>query len=338
MPIFQRGAKNGLNGEAARADLYRFLVDRTDDAIAVIQNDRFRFINSRFLRILGFEDGDLDGVPFEAAVPAANLESLMDLTTRRARGEDVPPHIETVLRRKDGGRVSVEISAGNVLYDGRPAELLVFRDISARKRAEEESVRVLGQLRKAMGATIQAIALTVETHDPTTAGHQRRVSDLSRTIAARLGFGPDRTEALRMASSIHDLGKISIPGEILNKPGRLSETELTLVRTHAQAGYDILSRIDFPWPIAEIVLQHHERLDGSGYPRGLKDGEISAEARVLGVADVVEAMVSHRPHRSAFSEAEAIAEIQAHRGRLYDPDVVDVCVGLFVNREYQFSR
>jgi HD-GYP domain-containing protein (c-di-GMP phosphodiesterase class II) len=189
-----------------------------------------------------------------------------------------------------------------------------------------------------MGATIQAIALTVETHDPTTAGHQRRVSDLSRTIAGRLGFGPDRTEALRMASSIHDLGKISIPGEILNKPGRLSETELTLVRTHAQAGYDILSRIDFPWPIAEIVLQHHERLDGSGYPRGLKDGEISAEARVLGVADVVEAMVSHRPHRSAFSEAEAIAEIQAHRGRLYDPDVVDVCVGLFVNREYQFSR
>jgi HD-GYP domain-containing protein (c-di-GMP phosphodiesterase class II) len=219
-----------------------------------------------------------------------------------------------------------------------PAELLIFRDITSRRKAEAESAEMVEKLRKAMGATIQAIALTVETRDPTTAGHQRRVSDLSRTIADRLGFPADRKEALRMASSIHDLGKISIPSEILSKPGRLNETEMNLVRTHAQVGHDILSRIDFPWPIAEIVLQHHERMDGSGYPRGLRGEEISIEGRVLGVADVVEAMVSHRPYRSAHTEAEAIDEIRKNRGRFYDLAVVDVCVGLFVNREYQFIR
>ena len=325
-------------GEIIQQDLYRYLMDSTSDGVAVVQGGQFQFVNLRFLEIFGFTEADLYGVPFEAAVPSADLDGLMDLHYRKMRGEDVPNQAEVELRRKDGARIAAEISARSILYDGRPAELLIFRDISSRKKAERESAQVLEKLRLAMGATVQAIALTVETRDPTTAGHQRRVCDLSRTIADRLGFSADHMEALRMASSIHDLGKISIPSEILCKPGRLDEAELTLVRTHAQVGYDILSRIDFPWPIAEIVLQHHERMDGSGYPRGLKDREISIEARVLAVADVVEAMVSHRPHRSAFTEAEAMAEIQTHRGRLYDPEVVDVCAQLFENREYQFSR
>jgi PAS domain-containing protein len=165
---------------------------------------------------MGFIETDLDGVPFEAAIPSADLEHLMDLHFRTMRGEDVPSRTEMDLRRKDGAPVAVEVSAGSVLYESRPAELLVVRDITSRRSAEAESAATLEKLRQAMGATIQAIALTVETRDPTTAGHQRRVADLSRAIAARIGFTPDRREALRMASSIHDLGKISIPSEILS--------------------------------------------------------------------------------------------------------------------------
>ena len=338
MPFPGRPFEDSFRGENTQLDVCRYLMDSTSDGIAVVQDGRFQFVNPRFREIFGFSEPDLYGVPFEAAVPSADLEGLMDLHYRRMRGEDVPLQTEAELRRKDGTRIIVEIVARSILYYRRPAALLIFKDISSRKRAEAESVRILEKLRQAMGAAVQAIALTVETRDPTTAGHQRRVSDLALTIAARLGLPSDHMEALRMASSIHDLGKISIPSEILCKPGRLDEAELTLVRTHAKVGYDILSRIDFPWPIAEIVLQHHERMDGSGYPYGLKGPQISIEARVLGVADVVEAMVSHRPYRSALTEAEAIAEILKHRGRLYDPDVVDACARLFATREYQFSR
>jgi PAS domain S-box-containing protein/putative nucleotidyltransferase with HDIG domain len=338
MFAFLRTAENGRQNEAINPDIYRFLVDRSGDGIAIIQDGRFRFMNPRFLKLLGFAEADLAGIPFEAVVEASDLNLLVDLTDRRARGEDVPAGTELDLRRKDGGRVVVEISAASIRYDGRAGELIVLRDVTARKKAEEVSAAMLGKLRRAMGAAIQAIALTVETRDPTTAGHQKRVADLARTLAIRLGISNERTAGLRMAASIHDLGKISIPSEILNKPGRLSDAEMTLVRTHAQVGYDILRQIDFPWPIADIVYQHHERMDGSGYPRGLKGRDIMVEARILAVADVVESMVSHRPYRTAFTLAEALREIHRQRGVLYDADVVDLCVKLFSTGKYRFNR
>ncbi|HXU93924.1 MAG TPA: HD-GYP domain-containing protein, partial [Gallionella sp.] len=185
--------------------------------------------------------------------------------------------------------------------------------------------------------TIQAIAATVEMRDPYTAGHQRRVADLAAGIAGEMGLTHEQIYAINLAGIVHDLGKISIPAEILSKPGRLSPIEYTLVKQHPQAGYDILKGIDFPWPLAQFVLQHHERLDGSGYPQGLKGEEILPEARVLAVADVIEAMASHRPYRAGLGLESALEEISTHRGTLYDSAAVDAALRLFREKNYQFK-
>ena len=194
---------------------------------------------------------------------------------------------------------------------------------------EEELKKTLAQLRSSLEATIQALALTAEARDPYTAGHQRRVADLSRAIAQKMGLPRDQVDGVRMASSIHDLGKIYVPSEILNKPGKIRANEFELVKSHPQVGYEILKTIDFPWPVAEIVLQHHERMDGSGYPNGLKGDEILLEARIVAVADVVESMSSHRPYRPALGIEKALEEIMAGRGRHYDERVVDACLSVF---------
>jgi HD-GYP domain-containing protein (c-di-GMP phosphodiesterase class II) len=177
----------------------------------------------------------------------------------------------------------------------------------------------------------------VEARDPYTAGHQRRVSDLARTIATEMGLSRDRIDGIRVMGAIHDLGKISIPAEILSKPTKLNDMEFGLIKAHAHAGYDILKDIDFPWPVAEIILQHHEKLNGSGYPQGLKGDEIHLEARIVGVADKVEAMASHRPYRPSLGLEEALADISQNRGTLYDADAVDVCMRLFHEKHYEMN-
>jgi response regulator RpfG family c-di-GMP phosphodiesterase len=197
------------------------------------------------------------------------------------------------------------------------------------RQNEEELKKTLTQLCSSLEATIQALALTAEARDPYTAGHQRRVSDLSRAIAQKMGLPRDQVDGVRMAGSIHDLGKIYVPSEILNKPGKLRPNEFELVKSHPEVGYEILKTITFPWPVAEIELQHHERLDGSGYPKGLKGDEILLEARIVAVADVVESMSSHRPYRPALSIEKALEEIEAGRGTLFDERVVDACRLLF---------
>jgi PAS domain S-box-containing protein len=184
--------------------------------------------------------------------------------------------------------------------------------------------------------TIEVIAETVDQRDPYTAGHQRRVADLCVAIARKLGLSSKRTEGLRLAASIHDLGKIGIPGEILAKPGPLTENQYNLIKEHAQLGYEIVKNVQFPWPIAQMILQHHERLDGSGYPRGLKAGDIFLEARILAVADVVEAMGSYRPYRPSRGIDAALDEVLSNRGTLYDPEAVEACVNLFRREGYQF--
>lgn len=206
--------------------------------------------------------------------------------------------------------------------------------IDQRKQNEEELKQSVNKLRKTMGGIIQAMALAVECRDPYTAGHQRRVADLARSIAQERGLSKDQIEAVRMAGIVHDLGKISIPAEILSKPTKLSPLEFGLIKVHPQTSYDILKDIEFPWPIAGIVLQHHERIDGSGYPAGLKDQEILPEAKVLMVADVVEAIASHRPYRPAYGLEVALEEISRNRGILYDPEVVDACLKLFKEKGF----
>ncbi len=211
------------------------------------------------------------------------------------------------------------------------------QDITERKRAEEKLESALRNLRKAIGGTIEAIIQVVEMRDPYTAGHQRRVAHLARAMATEMGLPFDMIEGIRMAAVIHDIGKVSVPAEILSKPGKLTEKEFELVKDHTVTGYDILKDLEFPWPIAEIIYQHHEKLDGSGYPRGLKGDEVLMEARIIAVADVVEAMASHRPFRPALGMDAALDEIKAHRGSLYDPDAVDTCVKLFTEKGYTLT-
>ncbi len=212
----------------------------------------------------------------------------------------------------------------------------MISDVTRRKGAEEKLQSTLAILRKSLGGVIEAMALTVESRDQYTAGHQRRVADLARAIADEMGLSKEKIDGLRMAGAIHDLGKIAIPAEILSKPGRISDIEFSLIKTHAQVGYDILKTIEFPWPVAQIVHQHHERLDGSGYPLGLSGEDILIEARILAVADVVEAMSSHRPYRTALGIEKALEEICRHRGVLYDAKAVDVCMKLFKEKGFRF--
>jgi putative nucleotidyltransferase with HDIG domain len=170
--------------------------------------------------------------------------------------------------------------------------------------------------------------------DPYTAGHERRVAEIAVAIGADLGFDARRQEGLRVAGYLHDVGKITIPSEILTKPGKLTAVEFKLIRGHAQAGYEVLKNVAFPWPVAEVALQHHERIDGSGYPQGLKGEAILLEARILAVADVVEAMASHRPFRAALGIEAALAAIECGRGGVYDPIVADACLKLFQEKGY----
>lgn len=193
------------------------------------------------------------------------------------------------------------------------------------------------QLQKTLDAIIQVVGLTVEVRDPYTAGHQRRVAKLAAAIAGLMGFSKERIKGVQMAGEIHDLGKISIPAEILSKPTRLTDLEYGMIKTHPKTGFDILKEIEFSQPVAEIVYQHHERIDGSGYPRGLYGDQIIPEAKVLAVADVVEAMTYHRPYRPALGLDKALTEIENRRGILYDPAVVDACVRLFREKGYKIE-
>ncbi len=222
--------------------------------------------------------------------------------------------------------------ADNLVYG-----IVALHTRTERFRAESEVKSSLDKLRKALGGIIQVLEQTVEIRDPYTAGHQRRVSDLARVIATEMNLSQDRIDGIRIAGIIHDIGKIYVPAEILSKPRRLSQIEFNLIKTHSQVGFDVLKAIDFPWPVAQIVLQHHERINGSGYPNGLQSDEIMLEARILGVADVVEAMASHRPYRPALGVDAALREIDNNKGILYEKDVVEACIHVFRERNFQFK-
>jgi HD-GYP domain-containing protein (c-di-GMP phosphodiesterase class II) len=227
-----------------------------------------------------------------------------------------------------------------VLVEKRTAELvqsnkLLKIEIDNRKHMQLELQHSFENLKKVMDSTVQAITTTIEKRDPYTSGHQQRVADLSRIIAREIGLSDNEIEGIYIAAAIHDIGKISIPAEILSKPVKLSDIEVSLIQAHSQTGYDILKGIKFPWPIAEIVLQHHERLDGSGYPRGLAGDDILMAARIIGVADVVETMASHRPYRPSMGIDKALEEITQNKGVLYAPLVVDACLRIFSKKEFQ---
>ncbi len=259
--------------------------------------------------------------------------------------------------RPDGVQRDIWVRMNYVLDEhGQPYRSVgLAEDITERKQAEQEIKRLnvdlerrveertgelrdtLGKLRRTTETSIQAMAMIVEMKDPYTAGHQRNVANLATAIAQELNLDAERIEGLRIAAMIHDVGKIGIPTEILTRPGPLSELEHRLIRDHPQLSCDILKTIDFPWPVAEIVRQHHEKMDGSGYPRGLKGDEILMEARILVIADVLESLAFHRPYRPGHGIEKALEELIVHRGELYDSTVVDACLRLFKEKAFTFA-
>ena len=213
-----------------------------------------------------------------------------------------------------------------------------IRDITYRLQVEDEIEDTLKKLQRTLNGTVMALSSILEIRDPYTAGHQRRVVQLACAIAQELGFSQTRIEGLRVMGFLHDIGKTVVPAEILCKPGKLSEYEFNIIKTHPQIAYDILKEIEFPWPVAKVVLQHHERLDGSGYPAGLSGPDIVMEAAILSVADVTEAITSHRPYRPALGLDKALDEISQNNGILYDQKVVNACLTLFKEKYFQFTN
>lgn len=281
----------------------------------------------------------LDKQPFDLALCDVNMPGESGIDLARHIASEYEETAVIILTGVDDPKVAdgaIEAGTyGYIIKPFNPNELIINIRNALRRRELEIASQIYRQdleqmvedrtvkLRGALEGIIQAMARTVDSRDPYTAGHQQRVAFLSVAIAEKMGLPQDQIAGIRMGGMIHDLGKLSVPAEILSKPTRLTVIEFALIKTHPRVGYDILQEIDFPWPIARMVLQHHEKLNGSGYPQGLSGQDILLEARILCVADVVEAMASHRPYRPALGIEKALDEISENKGIFYDPEVVD---------------
>jgi PAS domain S-box-containing protein len=301
---------------------------------------RFITVNGALSRMAGYDS------------PEEFIESIKDIGTQlyvhpedRKRFLEIMAkkgfinNFEVELCKKDGSIFWVVINSrivkneqGEILY----TEGLI-EDITRRKNAEKQLHKSLESLKKAVGATIQVLTSALRIRDPYTAGHQSRSSHLAWTIAREMGLPQEKIDGIQMAGSIHDIGKLAVPTEILTKPSKLTDIEFSLIKEHSKSGYETLRDVESPWPLAEIVHQHHERINGSGYPRKLKENEILMEARILAVADVVEAMSSHRPYRASLGIEVALKEIEKNKGILYDDAVSDACLKLFREKGYQLT-
>ncbi len=321
---------------------FRSMIEQTGSGVYIRRDARYIYVNPSYCEIVGWSAEQLLGQDVLRFIDPNDTEQLERI--RKAWAElhsnaEQSVSYEVAMLRSDGERIELGLHAKLLTWDdGLPATIVIVEDITERKRNEAQIATYVQQLEGSMKATLQAVSNMVELRDPYTAGHERRVGIIAEQIATRMGWSSERCEMLELVGLVHDIGKIAVPSEILSKPSRLSPMELALVKMHPQAGYDILKDVPFPVPVAEIILQHHERMDGSGYPRGLKGDEIMPEARVLAVADVLESMSAHRPYRPALGIDVALAEIEAGSGRLYDPEVVQAAVGLIREQGYKLPE
>ena len=329
-------AKNAL---ADSEELHRRLVAAIPDII--IRTDlagNIVFANQVAVRLSGFPGVEgLVGRNVFSFVAPEDLEKAARSSRLMFEKKIGPQEIGLVFNGRTGVKFEVD-SAILRNPDGTPYGIVYLcRDITERKLAEEGLRQGLAKLRTTLKASIDSLSSAIEMRDPYTAGHQERVTRLARAIAREMGLAEERVEAIEIAGIIHDIGKLYVPAEILSKPTKLTDLEYAMIKMHAQAGYTILSKIDFPWPIAQIVHQHHEAINGSGYPQGLSGKDILLEAKIICVADVVEAMSSHRPYRPALGIQAALDEISQKRGMLYDREVVDACLKLFGEKNFKFE-
>jgi PAS domain S-box-containing protein len=309
-------------------------------------NLKITYISPSVEKLLGYTLEELKQLSLDKLLTATSLPQaikLFSVELSKALPTSKPSYlkhlVEFEFRCKNGKTLWGECSFSFIRdKNGEPVSILgEGRDITERKLAEDKLQQTLKSLEKAVGVTIEVLVTALEARDPYTAGHQCRVTNLACAIAAEMGLDQGSIEGLRMAGSIHDIGKLSIPAEILTKPTKLTDIEFSLIKVHSQTGYDMLKDLESPWSLAQIVQQHHERIDGSGYPKNLKLDEILMEARILAVADVVEAMASHRPYRAALGIEKALEEIERNKGILYDTAVVDACLKLFRGKDYKLT-
>jgi PAS domain S-box-containing protein len=326
---------------------YRWILDNMGDVITVMDmNLRFTYVSPSIISMRGYTAEEAMAQTLEQVMTPESLQIVAKVFEEEMRleasGTTDPDRTRIVVMeqyKKDGSIVLMENHLSFMRDEAKkPVGIIsVSHDITQRKRAEEELQQTLESLRKAIGTTIQVMVSAVEARDPYTAGHQIRSANLARCIATEMGLPQEKIDGIRMAGSIHDIGKLSVPAEILSKPTRLTELEFSLIKEHSRQGYEMLKDVESPWPLAEIVHQHHERMDGSGYPRNLKGEEILMEARILAVADVVESMASHRPYRPAIGIEPALEEIEKNKGILYDDAVADACLRLFREKGFRLE-
>jgi len=317
-------------------DLFHNIAGSLHAGFYIVQNRKFLFINPYIQELTGYGEEALLGKDALDFVHPEDRDTVAGNVMTVMKNGRFNPFEYRILTR-DGKIKWIMDSISLVMQDGKKAIFGNAMDITERKQASEEIHRTLIKLRKTIESTIQAMAVIVETRDPYTSGHQEQVSRIALAIGQEMGITDDRLQGLRLAALIHDIGKIYIPAEILSKPGELSEMEFEMMKMHPQVGFNILKTIESPYPLAQIVIQHHERLNGSGYPLGLSEKDILLEARILGVADVVDATACHRPYRAALGVDQAMGEILKNSGFLYDPVVVNTCIRLFKERGFPFE-
>jgi PAS domain S-box-containing protein len=317
---------------------FRCLVEQSIAGISIVEGDRYLYVNPRFAEIHGYALAEMVGMRIVDTVTEEDRPLVAENIRKRLTGERRIFAFSFTAKRKDGSPVRVGVNVAPASMEGRPITITMLQDIGERERTQRQIEAYVKQLEEAMVGTLSAVSTMVELRDPYTAGHERRVGTLAGAIGAEMGLPEQTCTGLDHIGRIHDIGKITVPAEILSRPGKLSDIEFSIIKTHPQAGYDVLKDILFPWPVATAVLQHHERLDGSGYPKGLKGDEIILEARVMAVADVVEAIASHRPYRPTLGIEAGLEEIVKFRGLRYDEAAVDACVRLFREKGFRLPE
>jgi len=314
---------------------FETIIENASVGIVVMQDNRFSFANPTIANWLGMTVDEMIGMEYEQVIFPDDRATVRENYRQRMLTGVATPIYPYRIWDKDNNIKWVQLEASKTTWGGKPAVLGFLTDITLRKQYENILNTQKEEVHSVLIGALHALSSALEKRDPYTAGHQFRVANLCKAIGEKIDLPSEQILALYLAASVHDIGKIYIPSEILNRPGKLSAIEFEMIKTHSQVGYEILDTIKFEYPIARFVLQHHERMDGSGYPSRLKGAEISIEARIMGVADVMEAMSSHRPYRPALGTIEAMKEIRRHRGSLFDTDVTDICLDLF-SEGYQF--
>ena len=314
---------------------FRGLVEQSLSGIYIIQDDKYVYANPRFAEILGFDsEEELVGTtPVEQVVEKDRPEVSNQLNSI-LNGTRTHIAYEVQVQRRDDKLIDIGVHGALATYLGRPAVIGLIQDVTDKKQSEEHLKIYVEKLQASLMQTVEVATLLSEMRDPYTAGHERRVAEVAAAIGKEMGLNEHQQEGLRVAGHLHDIGKINIPSEILAKPGKLTALEYEIIKGHPEAGFNVLKDVDFPWPVAQVALQHHERLDGSGYPAGLKGENILLEARITAVADVVEAMGSHRPYRPGLGIGPALEEIERGKGTLYDLNVAEACLRLFREKGY----